>query len=207
MTDQDAHGRSDGGAQGHLTRADLLRRAAAGGAVILGSSAIGESALAGVNALDAALPKRGGTFRLGVSGGSTKDFIDGQNIVNRPDQARIVTGWETLVGFDSKFRLAFNGLGGVQAVGFPVSQRMQWDGFTVQAFQRVVFQWRPESKSVAFVNVFDRLHELGKDDFSKIPNGAPGVETRLTLVHNGGVRQGRISLNRFVEVLPEESSA
>ena len=42
--------------------------------------------------------------------------------------------------------------------------------------------------------------ELGKDDFSKIPNGAPGVETRLTLVHNGGVRQKRISLNRFVEL-------
>ena len=29
---------------------------------------------------------------------------------------------------------------------------------------------------------------LGKDDFSKIPNGAPGIETRLTLVHDGGVR-------------------
>jgi dihydropyrimidinase len=42
--------------------------------------------------------------------------------------------------------------------------------------------------------------ELGKDDFSKIPNGAPGIETRLTLVHNGGVRQGRIGLNRFVEL-------
>jgi dihydropyrimidinase len=42
--------------------------------------------------------------------------------------------------------------------------------------------------------------ELGKDDFSKIPNGAPGIETRLTLVHNGGVRSGRISLNRFVEL-------
>src|SRR5881396_2906213 len=42
--------------------------------------------------------------------------------------------------------------------------------------------------------------ELGKDDFSKIPNGAPGVETRLTLVHDGGVRPGRISMNRFVEV-------
>jgi dihydropyrimidinase len=41
---------------------------------------------------------------------------------------------------------------------------------------------------------------LGKDDFSKIPNGAPGIETRLTLVHDGGVRPGRISLNRFVEV-------
>jgi len=42
--------------------------------------------------------------------------------------------------------------------------------------------------------------ELGSNDFSKIPNGAPGIETRLTLVHNGGVRTGRIGLNRFVEL-------
>jgi dihydropyrimidinase len=42
--------------------------------------------------------------------------------------------------------------------------------------------------------------ELGKDDFSKIPNGAPGIETRMSLVYDGGVRQGRISLNRFVEL-------
>ena len=41
---------------------------------------------------------------------------------------------------------------------------------------------------------------LGKDDFSKIPNGAPGIETRLTLVHDGGVRRGRMTLNRFVEL-------
>jgi peptide/nickel transport system substrate-binding protein len=107
MTDYDRPG---DGSQGHLTRAELLRRAAAGGAVILGSSALSESALAGVDALDAATPKRGGTFRIGVSGGSTKDFIDGQNIVTRPDQARIVTGWETLVGFDRNFKLVFNGL-------------------------------------------------------------------------------------------------
>jgi dihydropyrimidinase len=46
----------------------------------------------------------------------------------------------------------------------------------------------------------DEQKILGKDDFSKIPNGAPGIETRLTLVHNGGVRPGRITLNRFVEV-------
>jgi dihydropyrimidinase len=42
--------------------------------------------------------------------------------------------------------------------------------------------------------------ELGKNDFSKIPNGAPGIETRLHLVYDGGVRKGRISLNRFVEL-------
>jgi dihydropyrimidinase len=41
---------------------------------------------------------------------------------------------------------------------------------------------------------------LGANDFSKIPNGAPGIETRLTLVHDGGVRHGRISMNRFVEL-------
>jgi dihydropyrimidinase len=41
---------------------------------------------------------------------------------------------------------------------------------------------------------------LGDGDFSKIPNGAPGVETRMSLVYDGGVRSGRISLNRFVEL-------
>jgi dihydropyrimidinase len=41
--------------------------------------------------------------------------------------------------------------------------------------------------------------ELGKGDFSKIPNGMPGVETRLHLLWEG-VRDGRISLNRFVEI-------
>jgi dihydropyrimidinase len=42
--------------------------------------------------------------------------------------------------------------------------------------------------------------ELGTNDFSKIPNGAPGIETRMSLVYDGGVREGRISLNRFVEL-------
>ena len=41
--------------------------------------------------------------------------------------------------------------------------------------------------------------ELGRGDFSKIPNGMPGVETRLYLLWDG-VRDGRISMNRFVEI-------
>ena len=41
--------------------------------------------------------------------------------------------------------------------------------------------------------------ELGKNDFSKIPNGMPGIETRLYLLWEG-VRAGRISMNRFVEI-------
>jgi dihydropyrimidinase len=42
--------------------------------------------------------------------------------------------------------------------------------------------------------------QLGKDDFSKIPNGAPGIETRMSLLYSGGVLAGKISLNRFVEL-------
>ncbi|HUH02643.1 MAG TPA: amidohydrolase family protein, partial [Kofleriaceae bacterium] len=41
---------------------------------------------------------------------------------------------------------------------------------------------------------------LGKDDFSKIPNGAPGLETRMSLMYDGGVGAGRINMNRFVEI-------
>jgi len=47
---------------------------------------------------------------------------------------------------------------------------------------------------------FKEQKELGRDDFSKIPNGGPGVEDRMSLVFNGGVGGGRIDLNRFVEL-------
>jgi dihydropyrimidinase len=43
--------------------------------------------------------------------------------------------------------------------------------------------------------------DLGRDDFSKIPNGMPGVETRVPLLYHEGVNSGRISLNRFVELV------
>jgi dihydropyrimidinase len=42
---------------------------------------------------------------------------------------------------------------------------------------------------------------LGKDNFALIPNGAPGVEDRLMMIHQFGVNEGRISLNRMVELL------
>jgi dihydropyrimidinase len=47
---------------------------------------------------------------------------------------------------------------------------------------------------------FKEQKELGRDDFSKIPNGGPGVENRMSLIYHHGVTQGRISLNRFVEL-------
>jgi dihydropyrimidinase len=41
---------------------------------------------------------------------------------------------------------------------------------------------------------------LGKDDFTKIPNGGPGIENRLQLIHHHGVNAGKLTLNRFVEI-------
>jgi dihydropyrimidinase len=43
--------------------------------------------------------------------------------------------------------------------------------------------------------------ELGKDDFTKIPNGGPGIEHRLSLIYSGGVHGGRFSPNRFVQLV------
>jgi dihydropyrimidinase len=48
---------------------------------------------------------------------------------------------------------------------------------------------------------WDGQKTLGKDDFSKIPNGGPGIEDRLKMIHHFGVREGRITLNRMVELL------
>ncbi len=47
---------------------------------------------------------------------------------------------------------------------------------------------------------FEDQKILGKDDFTKIPNGGPGIENRLQLIHHYGVGAGQISLNRFVEI-------
>src|SRR5919201_1263090 len=52
------------------------------------------------------------------------------------------------------FLSEFRRFGGVQAVGYPASKRFEWDGFTVQVFQRVIFQWRPDAGQAYFVNVF-----------------------------------------------------
>ncbi|HEX6905624.1 MAG TPA: dihydropyrimidinase [Terriglobales bacterium] len=48
---------------------------------------------------------------------------------------------------------------------------------------------------------FKEQKELGKDDFTKIPNGGPGIEHRLSLVYSGGVGGGHFSINRFVELV------
>jgi len=115
-----------------LTREQLLRRAAVGGALIASSGTLAGAAEA---AMRAAAPKRGGNFRVGVSGGSAKDIIDGQDIITQPDQARLVAGWETLVTFDSNFKLVFDGLADEVS---PMAGRP--DIWTIRVRQGIEFQ-------------------------------------------------------------------
>src|SRR6202795_1437914 len=48
---------------------------------------------------------------------------------------------------------------------------------------------------------FKEQKEMGKNDFTKIPNGGPGVEHRLSLIYSGGVHGGKFSANRFVQLV------
>jgi dihydropyrimidinase len=48
---------------------------------------------------------------------------------------------------------------------------------------------------------FHDQKQLGQGDFRKVPNGLPGVEDRVDLMHDGGVVAGRISKERWVEIV------
>jgi dihydropyrimidinase len=61
------------------------------------------------------------------------------------------------------------------------------DVLSVVSTDHCPFNW-PEQKG------------LGRDDFSKIPNGGPGIENRLHMLYTFGVREGRITMNRLVEL-------
>ncbi|MCL2367893.1 MAG: dihydropyrimidinase [Oscillospiraceae bacterium] len=47
---------------------------------------------------------------------------------------------------------------------------------------------------------YEKEKQLGKDDFTKAPGGAPGVEARMPIIFSEGVSKGRFSVERFVEL-------
>jgi hypothetical protein len=103
----------------------------------------------------------------------------------RPGEA----GFALVDDGEARFWSEFRRLGGVDALGYPVSRRFRLDGFVVQATQRVLMQWRPECGCVYFVNVFDRMSELGHDQWLQSAKQTPrhepalgGAEARLALL-------------------------
>jgi dihydropyrimidinase len=67
-----------------------------------------------------------------------------------------------------------------------------WDGLKTDHLQVVSTDHCPFC--------FEDQKILGKDDFTKIPNGGPGIENRLQLIYHHGVNAGKLSMNRFVEI-------
>ena len=84
--------------------------AAVGGLAAACGSGSSSSSTSPSSTAPAGTPKRGGNFRLGVTGGGAKDIMDGQNIITKPDQARLMTAFETLLLFDENYQLTNNGL-------------------------------------------------------------------------------------------------
>ena len=72
-------------------------------------------------------------------------------------------------------------------------QESLWTGLRTDALQLVATDHCPFD--------FHGQKEMGRGDFRKIPNGLPAVEDRVNLLHDGGVVGGRISRERWVEIM------
>ncbi len=97
------------------------------------------------------------------------------------------------------------GFGGAKYVMSPPlrekwHQEELWKGLARNDLQVVSTDHCPFCMKEGFAGL-PKQKELGLRDFSKIPNGAPGVETRLALLFDGGVVGKRITLNRWVELV------
>jgi hypothetical protein len=71
------------------------------------------------------------------------------------------------------FWTSFQALGGVAALGYPLSHRFQRDGYVYQATQVGVLQWRPELGRAVLANTFDWLSEAGHDEWLLAQAGIP----------------------------------
>ncbi|GEM_PF-1812613 len=89
----------------------------------------------------------------------------GGHFYTQTDAGATGTGFAVSNADNIPFWTYFQQAGGIQAVGYPVSHRFVYKGFVVQAFQKVVFQWRPEVNTVYYLNTLDEMHNAGLDGF------------------------------------------
>ena len=82
-------------------------------------------------------------------------------------------GYSVTNSDDVPFWDAFVAFGGEHVVGYPVTRRFVYDGFVTQAMQKMVFQYRPDTGQVWFLNTFDALHDKDKDDWLLVYRQTP----------------------------------
>ncbi len=129
----------------------------AGGVALAGTLAAcgGESPSPSGSGTSAGKPKAGGNFRLGVTGGGAKDMFDGQNIVTKPDQARLVSAFETLLTFDDEYQLQTDGLAESVEADNPTQ-------FTIRLRDGIEFQ---DGKTLTADDVIYSLQRIGTEKF------------------------------------------
>ncbi|MBA2573884.1 MAG: ABC transporter substrate-binding protein [Nocardioidaceae bacterium] len=127
---------------------------AGGAAVLAGLSACGGSSPSTSTSPSATgSPKRGGNFRLGVTGGGAKDIFDGQNIITKPDQARLVSAFETLLTFDDEYQLTNDGLAEEVTADSPTQ-------YTIKLREGIEFQ---NGKTMTADDVIYSLQRIGTE--------------------------------------------
>src|SRR5258706_3719121 len=132
---------------GNITRRQLLigmGMLAAGASMASVLAACGTSS----SSNGGGVPKRGGNFRLGVTGGGAKDMMDGQNIITKPDQARLVTAYETLLSYDENYKLGTDGLAESATQDAPdqwtirVKQGIEWHNGKTLSADDVIYSFK-----------------------------------------------------------------
>jgi hypothetical protein len=82
-------------------------------------------------------------------------------------------GYSVTDDADAAFWSEFQQWGGVDRVGYPITNRFAYRGFLTQAFQKLVLQWRPELGHAVPVNVLDDLDQQGSDAWLSASRAVP----------------------------------
>ncbi|HTO04672.1 MAG TPA: dihydropyrimidinase [Opitutus sp.] len=78
------------------------------------------------------------------------------------------------------------------------NQAVLWNGLREGSINTVATDHAPFD--------FEKQKTLGRDDFTKIPNGIPSLEDRITLLYTHGVKTGKIDLQTFVNIASTQAA-
>lgn len=141
----------------------------------------------------ASIAKKAPLYIVHLSSGLALDYIKMAN--ERGQKVFAETCPQYLILDESKYNLPNNeGLKYIMSPPLREKKNCEalWKGIRDGYIQTIATDHCPFS--------FNKDKQMGKDDFTKCPNGMPGVEERIPLIFSEGVMKGRISLNKFVEV-------
>jgi hypothetical protein len=94
-------------------------------------------------------------------------------------------GFSVVDDSDASMWTEFQRLGGVDRLGYPISQRFQFGGYVTQAFQRVALEWQPDSGHADTVTIMDALSARGTDGWLESARQVPPAVARADVQPDG----------------------